>query len=342
MNRKYFKPIAIAAIALIAFFTLWRNMNHTSNWKPDLFALKNPNDITKFVFTPNNDKKTSLQFQKIDGVWFVINNTDKYVADTSSINLLLNWAMPKLKIKRPTSDEEKKFATRALTIDGTKATFYKDNEPVHTIYIGNSTQANDATYMFYPETDRPCVVEIPGFQGYVTPYFNNDINSWRTPYLINEEPSNIEKLSIFYPFNPTESFSILQQNDELTLLNSQNKSVNAKRGLIAGYLLLCKDFAREAGQVAGINSDLLKRDTILKSTPYVLFTYTLKSKKQIVIQAYPLPNSAEPISMQANRETAKTISTELYWVKASNDPLIWMAQDVILKNRLKKLSDFLQ
>ena len=66
--------------------------------------------------------------------------------------------------------------------------------------------------------------------------------------------------------------------------------------------MLCKDFAREAGQVAGINSDLLKRDTILKSTPYVLFTYTLKSKKQIIIQAYPLPNSAEPIAMQANRE----------------------------------------
>ena len=77
MNRKYFKPIAIAAIALIAFFALWRNMNHTSNWKSDLFALKNPNEITKFVFTPNNDKKTSLQFQKIDGVWFVINNTDR-------------------------------------------------------------------------------------------------------------------------------------------------------------------------------------------------------------------------------------------------------------------------
>lgn len=342
MNRKIFIPLAVAAIAIIAFFALWRNMNHTSNWSPSLFALKNPNEITKFVFTPNNDKKPSLQFQKIDGVWYVINNKDRFIADTNNINLLLQWAMPKLKIRRPTSDQEKKFATRALTIDGTKATFYVNNEPVHTIYVGNSTQANDATYMFYPETDRPCVVEIPGFQGYVTPYFNTDIQAWRTPYLISEDPENIEKLSVSYPDAPNQSFTIVQQNNDLTLLNIKNKPVNAKRGLIAGYMLLSKDFARESGQIAGINSDLAMKDSVLKSVPKVVFSYTMKSKKQVIINVYPLPNSAEPISMNASRLGTNAETTELYWVKASNDPLIWMAQDIILKNRLKKLSDFIQ
>lgn len=342
MSNKYLKPVAIAAIALIAFFLLWRNMDHTSTWKPNLFALKNPNEITKFTFTPNDAKRPPLSFEKINNTWFVFNQQSRFPADTNSIHLLLNWAMPKLRIKLPTSDLEKKTVTRNLTLNGVKATFYVNQNPVHTIYVGGSTQSNEATYMYYPETERPCVVEVPGFQGYLTPYFNTDIQVWRSVYLFATDPSQIKSLKVFYPANPAESFTVQQSGDDLALLNQEGRKVEAKRGLIAGYLLMCKDFAREAGSVAGINRDVAQKEAILKSTPLAIFTYTTVQNQTTSIAIYPVPSGYEDVAIDAKPTETSTKQTELFWVKSNNDPYIWMAQDIVLRNRLKKMSDFLQ
>lgn len=342
MSKKYIKPIIIAAIAVVASLLLWRNMDHTSNWKPDLFALKNPNEITKFTFTPNNAKRPPLSFEKINNQWFVFDQHARYPADTNSIHLLLKWAMPKLRIKLPTSDEEKKTVTRNLTLNGVKATFFAGNEPVHTIYVGGSTQSNEATYMYFPETERPCVIEVPGFQGYLTPYFNTDIQVWRSVYLFSSDPSNIKSLKVTYPNNPKESFNIQQIGDELSLLNSEGRKVDAKRGLIAGYLLLCKDFAREAGAVAGINREQTQKEAVLKSTPLAIFEYTTVQNQTTSIAIYPVPSGYEDVTINATPTETTTNQTELFWVKSNNDPYIWMAQDIVLRNRLKKMSDFLQ
>ena len=342
MSKKFIKPIAIAIIALVAFFFLWQNMNITSTWKPNLFALKNPNKITKFTFTPNNAKQQPLSFEKINNVWYVFNNNVKYVADSASIHLLIQWAMPRLKIKLPTSDNEKKSVTRNLTLNGVKATFFEGNDPVHTIYVGGSTQSNEATYMYYPETERPCVVEIPGFQGYLTPYFNTDIQVWRSVFLFSENPNNIKLLTVTYPSKKNRSFTIQQLGDELTLLNSEGQKVDGKRGLIAGYLIMSKDFAREAGSVAGINQDATQKDAILKSTPLVIFNYTTSNNQKTSISVYPVPSGFEDVAIDAKPTETTTKQTELFWVKSSNDPYIWMAQDIVLRNRIKQLSDFLQ
>ncbi len=342
MSKKYFKPLAIAIIAVIAFFLLWRNMDHTSDWKPNLFALKNPNEITKFTFTPNNSKRPPLSFEKINNQWFVFDKNSRFLADTASIHLLLKWAMPKLRIKLPTSDEEKKTVTRNLTLNGVKATFYNGNTPVHTIYVGGSTQSNEATYMYFPETDRPCVVEVPGFQGYLTPYFNTDIHVWRSVYLFAAEPSVIKSIQVVYPNNKAESFTIQQSGEELSLMNHEGQKVEAKRGLIAGYLLLCKDFAREAGAVAGINRDPSQKDAVLKSSPLAIFNYTTIQNQTTSIAIYPVPSGFEDVTINATPSETSTTQTELFWVKSNRDPYIWMAQDIVLRNRLKKMSDFLQ
>jgi hypothetical protein len=272
MSKKFIKPIAIAIVALVAFFFLWRNMNLTSSWKPNLFALQNPNKITKFTFTPNNSKQPPLSFEKINNVWYVFNNNVKYVADSASIHLLIQWAMPRLKIKLPTSDNEKKSVTRNLTLNGVKATFFEGNDPVHTIYVGGSTQSNEATYMYYPETERPCVVEIPGFQGYLTPYFNTDIQVWRSVFLFSENPNNIKLLTVTYPSEKNRSFTIQQSGDELSLLNSEGQKVEGKRGLIAGILSCQKILPAKQAPLPELTKMPPKKMPCLKALPWSFST----------------------------------------------------------------------
>ncbi len=342
MNKKLLKPFIIIVIAIAAFTLLWKNLDNTSKWDPDLFALQNSSNVDRMVFTPNNDKIKPIEFVRINGDWFIKTSKELHLADSTNIAMLLNWAMPRLKIKMPVSDQQKKHVVAAMAHDATKATFYVNNKPIHTIYVGGSTQDNMSTYMFYPDTDRPCIVEIPGFQGYLTPYFITDPNIWKSPLLVHSETHEIRQLNVLYPHQPENSFSINQQNDQLTLTEyKSNKVLPAKNSLMAGYLLFSKDFTRETGPVPAINNAGAQKDSILRVKPLALFEYVYTNGKKITLTIIP-QNAYENVLINAKPTETETVQTAVYWVKSSEDGYIWTAQDIALKNRLKSKSDFIK
>jgi hypothetical protein len=346
MYFKKLKPFIVILISIVALLLLWKNLNNTSSWPSDLFALKDPNKITKFKFTPNNDKVQPLEFEKIDGIWFIKTENQSYPADSHNVSMLLNWAMPKLRIKMPIPNESKEYVNRQLALEGIKASFYEGEKEVHTIYVGGPTQDQMATYMFAPETERPCIVEIPSFQGYLTPYFNTDPQLWRTIKLINANPSDILSLKVIWHSAENESFEIKQENNNLKLFDLHGKEIEAKKGLLTGYLLMCREFTREAGGIPGINKIPQKRDSIIQSLPILTFKYTLRNAEtpqskpsQLTISIYPNYHF-EDVGIEASPSDTKTVQTALFWVKSSDDPNLWLTQDVVIKNRLKSLSEF--
>ncbi len=307
-----------------------------------MFALQNASSVDRMVFTPNNEKVKPIEFVRINGDWFIKSNKELILADSANISMLLNWAMPRLKIKMPVSDQQKKHVVDAMAKDATKATFYINNQPVHTIYVGGSTQDNMSTFMFYPDSDRPCIVEIPGFQGYLTPYFMTDPNIWKSPLLVHSETQEIQQLNVFYPHQVQNSFSINQKNDQLTLTEFKSqKTIPAKNSLMAGYLLFSKDFAREIGPVPAINNAKTMKDSILKSKPLVVIEYIYTNGNKITLTVIP-QNSFEDVLIDAKPTNTETIQTALYWVKSSADPYLWTAQDIAIKNRLKSKFDFIK
>jgi hypothetical protein len=46
--------------------------------------------------------------------------------------------------------------------------------------------------------------------------------------------------------------------------------------------------------------------------------------------------------METKDGTPKTVETTLFWAKSNEEPTLWTMQEVILKNRIKTLSNFLQ
>lgn len=339
-NIPYLKPLIVALIAILATTLLWKNLNHTAKYDPDMFALKNPSEIDAFRFTPNNPQNQPLYFQKRNNRWYVYNQTDTFPADSNNIQMLLNWAVKKLKVQRPVSPESVKNLSRKMALSAVKATFSSQEKEIHSIYVGGSTQDNMATYMYKTDLETPYIVEIPGFQGYVTPYFNTDIHVWRSLKLIDFPNSSIESLKVAWSANPKQNFTIKQENNTLTLFDAQNKPVNANQSLLAGYLILCSEFSREAGAVAGINRDQKQKDSIINSAPVVSFTYTLKNQSKPVSLSIYNHQGFEDILVDARPDQTETVQTALFWVKSSEDPHLWLSQDIVLKNRMKTLTDF--
>lgn len=339
-NKAYYKPIIISIVALLSAYLLWDNLNSTAEYDPSIFALKEPALVDRFTFTPNDENKFGLTFFKNQqGDWLIHNSKDTFPADTNNINMLLYWAVAKLKVQRPVNDEQKKYLVRQLAMEATKATFYSEGKAFHTIYIGGSTQDNSATFMYKPEMERPCIVEIAGFNGYLTPYFNTDIHLWRSLNLIDIPVGNIKNLTVSWPANPKNGFSISQKDEQLSLIDTNGNTVESNQSLLTGYLMLCSSFTREAGSIAGINRHNEQRDSVLSQQPVVIFRYELtdNSIQELAI----LPNNGfEDVSIDAKPSETQAVQSALFWMKSSEDDNLWLTQDIILKNRMKTLNDF--
>ena len=341
MNKKIIRPILIIILVLSSLGFLWKNLNQTSEWDPKLFSIENPKLIDKVEFVPNDESQRILTFYKENNVWFVKNDLGNYKADTNSIKQLIFWLMPKLRIQRPTTDEQSKFVNRQLTQFATKATFFANGKEVQSIYVGGPAQDQLATFMFKEGTDRPCLVEIQNFNGYATPYFNTNINLWRSSQLLEVSPDEISQLNVNWPQNPEWNFSIQNQENKAPELIHQNKTIeNANISLLSGYLLLCSNFSRETGDIAGINKDIPRRDSIINSTPIITFDYTLTNKKHISISIFDNPNF-EDTEVNANTTNTETVQTKLFWIKSSEDSNLWLTQGVLIKNKVKQFQDFI-
>ncbi len=341
MQKRILIAATILVSALFIAFVFWRNINSTTAISHDLFALKSPQRVTKITFSPNNTKLPFLSIEKINDHWIVRTETQSFPADTHAIHELLYWAMPQLQVKCPVADASKETVTKDIALNGTKVIFSKDNKEVHTLYVGFPTPTQDATYMYFPGTERPCEITVPGFIGYLTPYFNTNIQLWRSMFMIDASVSDINSIKVTYPNQPQESFMITQVHDRIGLKNLNNQPIAANQSLIAGYLELSKTLAREAGEPAVINNSDLAVKKITQSQPVVVFEYTFTSKAAKTITIYPMDITAgETYSMEEKNGELKTKETNIYWAKESGDPLLWVIQDIILHNRLKKLSDF--
>jgi len=341
MQKRILIAVTLLISAILITFVLWRNINSTTAISHDIFALKSPQKITKITFSPNNTKLPYLSLEKINEHWIVRTETQSFPADTHAIHELLYWAMPQLQVKCPVADASKETVTKDIALNGTKVIFSQDNKEVHSLYVGFPTPTQDATYMYFPGTERPCEITVPGFVGYLTPYFNTNIQLWRSMFMIDASVTDIKSIKVTYPAQPQESFIISQDHDRIELKNLSNQPIAANQSLIAGYLELSKALAREAGEPAGINNSTAAVKLITQSQPVVIFEYTFTSQAAKTITIYPMDVTAgETYSMEEKNGKLKTKETNIYWAKESGDPLLWVIQDIVLHNRLKKLSDF--
>ena len=194
--------LILLLLILLAAVIFWRNLNHTGPVGLNDFALKYPEKINKIFLSSNNKTKEFVILEKgADGVWWVKNDTKKYKADTFAIRDLLFYVMARIEVKNPINDAALAYINKELALHGVKAEFYANKEEVLKVYAGGPTTDLLGTYMYLPDQpngrgkhDRPCVVAVQGHNGYITPYFNTDINNWRTHAILDVEAAQIGRV----------------------------------------------------------------------------------------------------------------------------------------------------
>jgi hypothetical protein len=281
--------IFLAALVII-LVTVYMLTNHPfSTIKPELkdFALKNPEKVTKIFLTRKGSSNILLE-KNAQGKWILNGKSEAW---EPRIELLLFKTMPRLDVKSPVPDIIYNRVINQMALNAVKAEFYEGNKKVKCIYVGDNTADELGTYMYIEGSDKPFVVHIPGFNGFLSSRFTLDEKDWKTRTIVSVTPPEVLELRMDYISDPVESFAIIrEQNDSLHLIGPRLDGKNIPPAVVTSYVNQFRSLSME-----GFPNTYSQRyvDSLL-STPALCRIFIVKkdrSTKEVLI--YPKPTTDE-------------------------------------------------
>lgn len=287
--RKYRNYIIITfLLAGLSIFLFLRQKKSTLNRALSDFSVKDTAAVDKIFLADMQGVQVTLvrngRKWQIDG---------KQDARMDAVQIMLA-TLHDLKVKYPVAKAAFNNIIKDMATSSVKVELYSGGKKTKTIYVGSPTKDHDGTYMMLEGSSTPFVVEIPGFQGYLSTRFFTSPNQWRASVLLSYNIAQIKELEVILHTNPASSFSIHVDKDasqsrfRFTLFDAKKQVVSRfDTSLVMQYLSAYKQVNYEfiADQISKT-----KLDSAL-TRPYLslLITDVSSKKKKIDVLAIPMP-----------------------------------------------------
>ena len=224
------------------------------------FTIRDTGAIGKIFLSENGSGKSILLERKENG--WVVNK--KYPVLESMLRSLMA-TMREQEALHPAPAEMREGIIRNLAGAGIKVEVYdRSGEKMRIFYVGGELHRFAGTAMLMDGSERPYVVNIPGFEGYLTPRFTPELRYWRDRIVFDLTPDQITRVSVRYIQEPLNSFTLTQQGGKVsvTLDSSLSLGKSANEGRAKSYL---KFFSKIYAE--GFLSDVPDLDSIVHSMP---------------------------------------------------------------------------
>ena len=224
------------------------------------FAIIDTATIGKIFITANDDPNTITLERKGEG-WIV---NKEYPVLRSTLQQLLNTFYNQ-KATYPVPDNQRDGVIRSLIGGGIKTEIYdREGRKMRTFYVGGEVRGFAGTAMLMDGSERPYVVQIPGFDGYLTTRYSTDLGMWRDRLVFDLQPQDIEQVSVRYAQEPLNSFTITQKDGRVSVALDTalhyDQPLNERRA--RGYLTFFSKIYSE-----GYATGMIDLDTIVKQMP---------------------------------------------------------------------------
>ncbi len=169
------------------------------------FTIKDTADIGRIYMARTDGESVTLN--RTDTGWVV---NGKYKVQSRLMRNLLS-TLKRQVTQYPVPENSHNGVITSMAGNSVKVELYdRSNEKIRTFYIG--AEASDfGTYMLQEHAQKPYVVHIPGYQGYISPVYTTDIRDWRDRAVFLLKPDEIKSIAVKYPNEPLNSFT-LEQN----------------------------------------------------------------------------------------------------------------------------------
>lgn len=210
--------IIIIAVLLVIAAIVLLTQNHYSTLKKNEtnFSIRDTASVTKIFIADKN--VNSIIIERTGNGWIL---NQEHAANTQIVNTLLA-TMRRLKVKSPVSMASQDNVVKRLAAISKKVEIYqevyridifgyklfKHEKLTKVFYVGGATRDNLGTYMLMEGAERPYIVYLPGFSGFVSIRFSPMIDDWRSHVVFRKNLSDIKSLEIYFAESDSLGFKI--------------------------------------------------------------------------------------------------------------------------------------
>jgi hypothetical protein len=216
----------LAILAILGFgvwFFLFSDKSGTIFRSSDAaFTIHDTGAIGK-IFLSANGSDQSITVERKGEDW-IVNNT--YPVLKSTLRSLFNTIYNQQAI-HPAPDENREGIIRNIAGAGIKVEVYdREGNKMRSFFVGGETHRFSGTAMLMEGSERPYIVQIPGFEGYLTTRYTTSLGFWRDRIVFDLQPEQITQVSVQYAQEPLNSFVLTQQNGKLAVKLDPSLNMN--------------------------------------------------------------------------------------------------------------------
>lgn len=207
----------IFLLALLAAFLLLNKSRSTLPSGDSDFAIRDTASVTRVFLADRSGNQIDLN--RAEGHW-VLNEDVRVRKD--AVEQLLSTMM-RMRVKSPVAKSAHNSVIKRLSSTGVKVEVYQRvyridlpgglrlfpvEKLTRTIYVGDHTSDNLGTFMLLEGADRPYIVYLPGFRGFVATRFSPRLNDWRDHTLFSTRLNDIASAGLSIVGEPEKSYTV--------------------------------------------------------------------------------------------------------------------------------------
>lgn len=211
MRKTLVYLLILGILGLGVWFFLFRD-NSTFGEAEAGFTIADTSSVGAIFLA--NQKGASISLKRNDTAWTL---NDKYVASTRMVSVLLE-TMHEQYAAHPVPEASHNTVVASMAGSAIKVEVYdKKGKMLKRFYVGGQVGDRKGTYMLMDGADKPYVVKIPAYEGYITPRYSVDITDWRNRTVVDIPASRLATVTVKYAGEEE------QLNNFKLIKNSANK-----------------------------------------------------------------------------------------------------------------------
>lgn len=295
MNKNKIGLIIVIILVAVALAFVMTDKNSTLWSKDSQFALKDTASIVKIYMVDKNNQ--AVVFDRTEEGW-ILNGKER--AHKENVKMLLK-TIKSLSVKYPVSQKSHNNVVKVMAGASVKVEVYKNDHYINiggfhlfpyvskarVFYVGAATQDNMGSYMLMEGAERPYVVSMPGFRGFVSARFTTNAKDWQSHAIFRIPYKNIAEIRVEKVDNPNQSFQIRKLDEGYEIMSLKYRQIVPVYDTVALYTFL--DSFKNVNFEALIDDmSQQKTDSLLSSIPVHILNITETNGKKHELKTYKM------------------------------------------------------
>ncbi|PZF72282.1 DUF4340 domain-containing protein [Taibaiella soli] len=224
MRKTILYLLVLAVLGVGVWYVLFRNSDNNIFGASEAgFTIPDTGSIGK-IYMARTDG-TGVTIEREGNGWKV---NKQYDVLKSSLKSLMS-AMAKQVADYPVPESEHNMVIKSIAGNGVKVEVYnREGKKMRVYYVGDEVHNFMGTYMLMEGAKRPYVVNIPGFDGYLTPRYTTNIKDWQDRNVFDFSADQIRSVTIKYDESPLNNFVISQDDKGKVSVKLDSNLTNLK------------------------------------------------------------------------------------------------------------------